>query len=334
MLRKLRNGILYLLFLAISTLLLLEVCYRYYIVDFYSAQFQALNKQELEEAEDLPSILVVGDSFSADQNSYVKGLRTQISGHRIINAAIPGTCIRQHERFFAKRLKDFQPDLIIYQTYVGNDLLEYRHPTTGDGLSWQRKCYWWLADRFLVLGYINAQLPLLRNSFFATQRVDYDTKAQEGFSVENYSRRTPMLLRAEPSYLNNSILLKGARVMDMEHMSTDIAQMLGEVSAETPILVLVMPHCVQLGNPYKNRLEQLGADLDTIIDLEKEHYPYYQALERYLEAESPVLVNPLPWLKNSGRSDLYYPNDPHLTPAGQKLVSDSLLAIINPLIGQ
>ncbi|MEL7223064.1 MAG: hypothetical protein AAGJ93_17200, partial [Bacteroidota bacterium] len=125
MLRKLLRGILYLLFLLVATILLLEVSYRWNIVDFYGANLRRLNTEELGTKSDLPSVLVIGDSFSADMSSYVGFLRDSLREHRIINAAVPGTGVRQHQRFFKQRIREFQPEMLIYQLYVGNDLLDY-----------------------------------------------------------------------------------------------------------------------------------------------------------------------------------------------------------------
>lgn len=332
MLRKLRNGFLYLVFLASSTLLLLELCYRWYVVDFYGAQFQALNQKELEETGDRPSILVVGDSFSADQNSYVKGLRNQIGSHRIINAAIPGTCVRQHERYFAKRVRDFQPDLVIYQTYLGNDLLEYRHPTTGGNLSWQRKAYWWLADRFLVLGYINARLPALRHTFAPSQVIDYEGKARQSFDPSTYSERTKMLLKAEPSLLENSIRMQGLRQHDAEDLMTDIKKLLSQLPEDVRVVVLVIPHCVQTGPTYVSRMKQLGANIEDEAGITAISYPFFEYLEKNLSDQRTSLVNSLTWLQEENTVPLYYPSDPHLNTAGQQILADSLLPLVQQLI--
>ena len=326
MLRKLLNGILYFFFLVCATILLLEVCYRAYIVDFYGANLRRLNKEELTSKADLPSILVIGDSFSADQQSYVRTLRDSINSHRIINAAVPGTGVRQHRRFFKRRIKEFQPDLLIYQLYVGNDLLDYRHPTGSSKLSWQRKIYWWLADRVLVLGYINAQLPALRHQFSPYKKVAPDAKRVEKFSVSDYSSRTKMLLHAEPTLLEHSILLKKERGADMLGMSQQLEEMLEEVPASTEIRLLIMPHCIQLGAPYLERMLELGAVIETPDEVITAEFPFHTVLRKSLSSERTRVYSALPWLAAAdSTAGLYYANDPHLSPIGQQVVAKSLL---------
>ncbi|MEL6831829.1 MAG: hypothetical protein AAFP77_02505 [Bacteroidota bacterium] len=325
MLRKLLRGILYLLFLLVATILLLEVSYRWNIVDFYGANLRRLNTEELGTKSDLPCVLVIGDSFSADMSSYVGFLRDSLREHRIINAAVPGTGVRQHQRFFKQRIREFQPEMLIYQLYVGNDLLDYRHPTSSPHLSWQRRWYWWLADRLLVLGYINAQLPAVRHALFPAQRVDQHTKGDPNFSVARYSERTKMLMAAEPHLLQHSILLQGKRKADMEAMTKELKAMLDDLPEPIPVLIVVMPHCVQVGTPFIERFQQLGAQLEDVNILMQRQFPFFTFLAEELDGDNVQVLNALDWLSVDYPDILYYANDPHLSPAGQKVVANSLL---------
>ena len=328
--RKLLKSLVYLMFLAVSTLLLMELSYRWYIVDFYGGNLRLQNEEELVSNQ--PSILVIGDSFSADQKSYVSRLREEMSSHRVVNASVPGTCVKQHTQFAKRRFRQFQPELFIYQVYVGNDLLEFRHPTTGPGLSWQRKLYWWMADRFLVLGYINAKLPHIRQYFFPAQQVDYDAKVAEVFSPEHYSARSKLLLKAEPELLENSVLLQRSRKDDMKEMVIEIEEMIDNLAPEVPVLVLVMPHCVQMGAPYIERMKLLGAEIDNASEIQQEAYPFYNYLESRLVDERTTVLNALTWLSEKNGDSCFFANDPHLNPRGQQIVGDSLIKVVNQLL--
>ena len=330
--RKLVSGLAYLLFLGLASLFLLELSYRYYWVDYYGSNLRALNQTVLSNTEERPNILVVGDSFSADQQGYVSHVRKQFPEYRVVNAAVPGTCVRQHQLLFKARLKEYPPDLVIYQVYVGNDLLEYRHPTTGSGMSWKRKVYWWLSDRIWVLGYINAKLPALRATLAPDQHLSYDAKTDDTFAVAHYSKRTKIIFRAEPHLLENSIELKGDRRGDMQQMTEDINKMLAEVPEEVPIVVLVLPHCVQMGEPYLSRMRQLGAEINLGASGSAGHFPFYDHLKSSLSNERTSVLNCLPWLLETQSTELYYPNDPHLTPNGHKVVADSLYAFLRNTI--
>src|SRR5690606_32098707 len=103
-------------------------------------------------------VLIFGDSFTAHPDSYVKYLN---SGYTSINCAIPGTGIRQHALIFSKRIDEYKPKAIIYQFYVGNDLLDLYHPINFSELSFLRNLYWKISEHMLILQYINYKLAFL-----------------------------------------------------------------------------------------------------------------------------------------------------------------------------
>ncbi len=91
MLRALK-GLVYTLFLLGATAGLLEIAYRRQWIDFYAAELRGLNRPgDLSPQDKRPTLLVLGDSFSAQPFSYVNVLRDSLPGTRIINAAVPGT---------------------------------------------------------------------------------------------------------------------------------------------------------------------------------------------------------------------------------------------------
>jgi hypothetical protein len=122
--KTLRTG-LGLSFILIVSLCLLEIAYRYQIIDFYKLELQALNP-DLEKEYTNGNVLIFGDSFSGFPNGYVEQLRQEYSETNFINCAIAGTGIRQHALFFDSRIKRFKPNQILYQFYVGNDLLDIK----------------------------------------------------------------------------------------------------------------------------------------------------------------------------------------------------------------
>jgi hypothetical protein len=330
MLRKLRDLIIYLFFLCFSVLLLLEVCYRFYVVDFYKGNLIGLNSEEdLMPIQDRSTVLVLGDSFSADTNSYIKHLRKALPNHRIINSAVPGTSIRQHRLMAKRRIKRFEPEILIYQIYVGNDLLEYRHPTSGGHISFLRKLYWWLADRLLVAGYINAKLPQLKAVFVADPNPGLGAKLSADFAIEKYNRRSLMQFQIEPGLLENTVLLQGERGVDFRAYVREVAALLDDAPADCSIVIMVMPHCAQLGTPYLERMEKLGAvfaDQPAFLDVD---YPFFYELNRTLAKDGRQFFNALAFLrKNEQGHFFYYDNDPHLNPTGQQRVGEALVHFI------
>lgn len=137
-----------------------------------------------------------------------------------------------------------------------------------------------------------------------------------------------MLLRAEPRLLENSILLQEDRKEDMEAMTLDIKEMLAALPSDVPVLVLVMPHCVQLGAPYIDRMQALGAGIQSPDAITDPNFPFFDYIKQELSDERTAVINSLPWLQEQTDSTLFYPNDPHLNPSGQALVGDSLLQLI------
>ncbi len=316
----------YILFLIASVTLLLEASYRWYIVDFYRNNLNGLNSTALLEATDRPTVLVIGDSFSADQNSYVQLLRDSLSDYRVINAAIPGTCIRQHELFLRSRIQEFQPALLIYQVYVGNDLLEFRHPTGSAAISPARRVYWWLADRLLVLAYINSRLPQLKHWLANDRPQKSDAKLENDFAPERYSGRTKMLIRAAPDFLEKAILLQQQQLSDMEAYTKSLQAAFQNVPNDCPIYLLLMPHAIQVSRIYQNRFLQMGASIEHSEALLNPFYPFYQYLDKHLPQDQVDIINPLSRLQaNEQRFPVYYDNDPHLNPQGQLVVGALLL---------
>ena len=116
----LRFGV-YLSVLFISSLCLLELIYRFQIVDFYKTELETLNPN-LHQDYPNGNVLIFGDSFSGFPNGYVEQLRVAYPETNFINCAIAGTGLKQHSLFYKSRIQEFNPKQILYQFYVGNDL--------------------------------------------------------------------------------------------------------------------------------------------------------------------------------------------------------------------
>jgi len=293
MLKKALKTIGYFIFLAITVLLLLELSYRFYAIDFYKGHLMGLNDSKTLSTTDQASILVIGDSFTADRSSYVSHLRDSLRNYRIINSGIPGTSLPQHRLMISSRMKRFRPDVLLYQIYVGNDLLEFHHPTESDGISSIRKCYWWLSDRFLVLSYINARLPQLRQAIYHDLPVDIDSKKQEIFSVQQYSHRAKMQFNAEPFLLENCVQLKRNRQKDMIKYTKQLKKMLSHHAKNCKVIILVMPHCSQINQRYATNMELIGAQFSEITAMNAINYPFINYLKVHFANQDIQVLNTL-----------------------------------------
>ena len=122
--RNLVKKFLYLLYLIVIVVILMEVAYRFQIIDFYRAELNALNPhRNAAKTTAKKTLLVFGDSFTVQTNSWLNQLRIDSPHYRIINSAITGTSIVEASYIAPGRIKAFDPDIVIYQVYVGNDLL-------------------------------------------------------------------------------------------------------------------------------------------------------------------------------------------------------------------
>ena len=316
--RRFLKSIAYIFYLLVATLLLLEISYRNYWIDFYEPELCALNEGDLEANDDQPSILAIGDSFTAHPESYIRVLRDSLSDFKIINAGIPGTSAHQNLLALRRRVKQFRPEIIIYQIYVGNDLLEFRHPVSGMQIGTVRGIYWWLSDRIRVLGLLNYRSLSVRNKVYDDLPAFQSENRESDFDPDLYTPRTRLHIKAEPSMVENVIFNKQERSTDVEEYINLLRSKFAVVDAKIPIVFLVVPHSVQVGQVYQDHMRTLGMKMveqDRLLDL---NYPFIASLRQTLNAANHYIANPLPSLQMANeKNSIFYENDPHLTEYGQ-----------------
>ncbi len=310
-------------------LVVLEICYRSYIFDFYKSNLELLNKEELADPADKKVLLAMGDSFTADQDSYVKYLRQALPNYKVINSGIPGTTVDQAALMAGRRIKELNPSIFIYQIYLGNDLFEFRHAQEGD-VSLTRKVYWLLADRFLILQYINARLPMLRQSLLKDLPTQKNIKLLEQYSIETYSPRVKMQIRAENSFAENSIYLKGGREKDMQKYLVKLNALLNEVPDTCAKYIVVIPHCSLVNKKYQMQYEELGMKFSDQFENGPQAYPFLTELQENLKNEK-VKILELSSILNATDSiqNVFYENDPHLNAFGQNRVGEYIKENLN-----
>ena len=72
-------------------LLVLEWLYRLQLVDTYRPELRTFNPPQVLASNAKPTLLVMGDSFTASRTSYAGILQDTLHDWRIINAAVSGT---------------------------------------------------------------------------------------------------------------------------------------------------------------------------------------------------------------------------------------------------
>jgi hypothetical protein len=333
--KKAGKGLLYFCYVTLAVLLLFEVIYRYQWIDFYASELDGLNKKrDLEQPKKGKTILVFGDSFTATNNGYVDLLRDSLNDYTIINSAVPGSGIIQASLMANRRIERFDPDVMIYQIYLGNDLMDISHPTDGN-VSLTRKGYWWLSDKFRGLSYINFRLSGVKYKVYDDAGVAKQPKQFEEFSEANYSQRQKLYFNAEPQLLENTAFLLNNRSDDFNELTDRLDGMIEQLKPECKVIIVIIPHCAQINETYKSRMQKIGAEFNGNKILQA-NYPFLWDLRGHLEQFPNVeVVSPIATLREADeKQPVYYANDPHLNDFGQEtlgqFIYQGLKKRINP----
>lgn len=308
---------------------LLECAYRGDWIDFHAGDLRAANTPADLTTDGRPTLLVLGDSFSADPRGYVPRLRHSLRGWRVVGSGVSGFSARQLLRLAPRRLRQTAPRVVLVQLYVGNDLLETHHPRAQVGLA--RRAYWGALDAgWGSLGWFNYAAGQLGSAVARAWTGALSEAARERlearpFAPELFTPRERLLLRAYPDEPRASVRLEPTERPAFARYLADLRALLRAVrAAGAQPLVLVIPHAVQVHARYRENFEQLGARLGATAALTAPESPFVAALRKGLDAP---LVDPLPALQaaEAQGTRLYRNNDVHLTPAGQAVVAHELV---------
>jgi len=340
--RKLCLLALLLLLSVCMPLMVLEWLYRVQIVDTYRPELRAFNPAQILTDDGRPTLLLMGDSFTAGRTSYAGLLQETLQGWRVINAAVSGTGVLQTLYMAPHRFARFHPSIFVYQVYVGNDLFDIRYPTNWHTISPLRNLYWLLANHLRVISYLNYRLGHLRAMPAVSQPQALsarDTTAAvataehtEAFAVEHYDARVKTYIRAEPALVEDSILVQHSRHQDYAVFLEQLEKLLAWCKPEVcRAHILVIPHVCQVDEAYLTHLRQLGAHFTTPAALSLTEYPFLAGLRKRFAAWRHVQVlNPLPMLRTErAKHAVYYANDEHLNARGQEAIAAFLVQQLN-----
>ena len=262
---------------------------------FYASEIHYLND---ETSKKDTTILFFGDSFTAQQAGYINILRKQFPAYRLINSAVPGTGAQEMSYMSSGRIKKYTPTAVVIQLYVGNDLLDIRHPVNWEKLTYPRNIYWWLSDRSHVLRWVNYKLGQFKSGMATSSKKQADAKIISQFSLASYSPRIKMYLNAEPAFLYNSIHLGDERLNEFDELITNIKKIIQSYDTKTKTIVVIVPHCSQLNEFYHQAYLSMGADLPAFNEHSKIDYPFIQNIRQSLDTLPNItIVNPLPGFK-------------------------------------
>ncbi len=227
----------------------------------------------------------------------------------------------------ADKIKRFPPDVLIYQVYVGNDLWDIRKTWSSPHISLLRKFYWKLSDYSLSLRYLNYRSGQFR-SIIGESVEKQELKHDIPFSASLYSRREQMLLQADPTLIRDSIRASGKRRKDLETWFKKLDELLSVLPSRTQkIVLLILPHCVQVNDFYRTNLESLGG-LPLGREIQEAQYPFIELIQQHYANQPQVSVySPLPVFQRGDSTGhrLYYENDPHLNDLGHLILGQALV---------
>lgn len=327
------HKIFYFFYLIIFVFLLFEGLYRAQIIDFYRNELIGLNPKTLFEKNNKPNVLAFGDSFIGQPQSFVEFLQDSFPNYHFVNNGIPGTGIFEARSIANNRMKEFPPKQLIYQIYIGNDLMNIRKNTNWNKLPFLKNVYYSLANHLKSLEFLNyrfAQFAYFRKlkTGIGMKGADENVKEEDVFEVQKYSPYEKQVLSGDPQLLENSILLKDDRIADFTYLQENIQRLIKAANNDSiPVYLVVIPHCSQVNAYYRQKYEDLGIKLPQDSLYFSPNYPFIQSLKKAFAGQKNIeIVDILPALqaKDSLNNRMYFENDFHFTEAGQRLAAEVL----------
>lgn len=313
--RTLGKGIGLLLLLVLA----LELLFRGGCFDPYKTEWNFLNPEPSKTSSDR-RVLVMGDSFTASPANYAEQLRKRLPDWHIANAAVPGTSVHQAALIASRRLSEIQPQTLIYQIYLGNDLLDLRHPTNWNTLSTSRNLYWTTANHLRSLEWLNYKLGQ-----WQAPPDDHAKQSPGPFDPDTYSPRQKMLLQAMPDLIGAQSQLAGSCQETFGLYLDHLRSLLDQASQhQCRTILLLIPHCAETAPRYRERMQQLGA---TFPHSDQRPQAFEQALRSALADRPAVtILNATTALTKQcpPNQPCYFENDPHLNPRGHQILADLL----------
>ena len=350
---RFKSGILWLSLLLLSVVasfLLFEVVYRHQLIDTFSGELRSFNPPEVLEPEsDSERLLIMGDSFTANNSSYASILRFCQDRYPVINAGISGTGIIEALITAPRRFRLTKPKVFIYQVFVGNVLYNISYPINWQDLALVRNLYWLIAERLRSLWYLNYRNGQIAYALRQSDSDDVSPGANsngagwllgpqfsrpqpvEEFSKEKYTLRDQLMLKADPWILDKQILVTGDRQADYRFFLDKLGDLLSFCKpGECRGYLLVVPHQAQVDKRYLENMEALGAKFSGVEEVLAVDYPFLSHLEDFLadnQLDNIELLNPLSALRQSEQQGrvVYYQNDSHLNHHGNRVLSGYVL---------
>lgn len=325
----------WLLLLAVSVaipLAVLEAAYRFQFIDLFAKDLRSFNPPEVLTGAGAPVLLALGDSFTAGNQSYVAKLREAFPGYRWVNGGISGSGVKEALLVASARFSRFRPRYLIYQVYIGNDLVDMGYHTDWSRLSFGRNLWWTVTQWFPSIPFVRRrvqEVEVARAVSKAGKTTPSDAvgiDSTESFSPAKYSEQVRRYYALDPTVTDDSVHLKGVRVHDFQNYVPLVKKLLASCRPpECQPLVVVVPHKSQVSREYLAWEKQLGAVFSDETLATVEDYPFIHELRSALEPANVPVLNPLKFFRErEGERHLYFVNDDHLNAFGQEQLAQWL----------
>jgi len=317
----------------------MELIYRLQLIDCYRGELIHNNTEgDLQENTGLKTLLIMGDSFAVQADTFALELRKVLDGnYRTINSAVAGSGVLQAALMAPRRFRRFHPSIFLYQIYVGNDLFDLRYPSARGRVSSGRNLYWLISTRISSLAWLNYKMGQVhsRTSSGRSGPQPLYHPERDIFSPESFTKRDRIHALAEPSLVADSVLLRGRRREDFGRYLGILDELLNFCQPdECRIILLVIPHFSQTGPKGADRARKIGLRIPEKREFFRREYPFLHELRMDLSRRhgKAVLINPLPVFQESEASGCspYYQNDSHLNSLGQSILAGLVLKQISP----
>jgi len=302
LLKRILNFMLKVGIISLITLMIFELCYRNNVVDFYKAEILALNsKKDLQKK-------------SVDL----------MANKTILNFSIPGTGIKQLNVFAKQKVYKYKPKTILYQIYVGNDLLDVEKFKDYNNVSMPKYLFWQFSNLFLSLPYLNHKANILK------PRVNYieKTLTLNYFTIDYYNKRSKHNILINPNYLEQTVNLNGRFEVKYNKWLEEIKSFLNMVPENTEVYFVWIPHCSQVNDYYIDNFKQLNAIFKNKEDYLSLNYTFFKNAKADLKSYKKLKhINILPVLRANDKMSnkkAFYDNDPHLNKFGNDVLANYL----------
>jgi hypothetical protein len=319
--RRLRAGFLYLAFLVVVTLVLLEAACRLGVI----ASERRRTERRLAAVSASTRLLVLGDSFSLDQEDLVMGIlrdSLEARGVGVLNLARSGTSPLHHLGELRRYGPRYHPDVVLLAFYVGNDFTDTRDDPRGRGPAWERRVKGILANLHVYQVYAEVKTKVVVGGRQAAIRERIEREI--GMEVLN-----PFLYEQaerEPAYVMENLQPSEAIWRTTRTALEEIARETERMGAK--LVLCALPHTAQVNRDLHEFLTRIGYRLDEGLLVTQRP----QELVGEFCRERGILYHDLlPRFREAGERHLYLDTDIHLNAEGNRFAAEMLGAYLDGL---